>query len=248
EILSTSGEKNELKWEVRTFYDTETWSEETYSGVSNSNERAYVSCNLDEQFVDNWLFTPLRDSGRANRVHIYTNYSLRDCGKAGKYCKETFGLYYKTVPKGVDDVLQGFNPNQSDWTLLSRLTGGERTRENGLMKNEEVHTVVVNGSNVRFAFRDTGSCVSILAVKIYYELCAEETLGFTTFPETSTSAKVFDTVDVKGRCVDHAEPVREGVPPMGMCRADGQWKTPVDGGCQCKAGYFPESRNRCQVV
>ncbi|CAJ0564137.1 unnamed protein product, partial [Mesorhabditis spiculigera] len=197
EILSTSGEKNELKWEVRTFYDTETWSEETYSGVSNSNERAYVSCNLDEQFVDNWLFTPLRDSGRANRVHIYTNYSLRDCGKAGKYCRR-------------------------------------------------LHTVVVNGSNVRFAFRDTGSCVSILAVKIYYELCAEETLGFTTFPETSTSAKVFDTVDVKGRCVDHAEPVREGVPPMGMCRADGQWKTPVDGGCQCKAGYFPESRNRCQ--
>ena len=94
---------------------------------------------------------------------------------------------------------------------------------------------------IYFAFQDTGACVTLLTVQVYYKVCPMTTNNYAVFVQTATGKDMFSSVMVEGHCVENAEKVSS---PVQYCMADGTWALPR-GGCQCKVGFTGNGRNTC---
>ncbi|KAM6469225.1 ephrin type-A receptor 1 isoform 3-T3 [Liasis olivaceus] len=90
------------------------------------------------------------------------------------------------------------------------------------------------------AFQNSGACVALVSVRVYYKTCSDTLSGLAHFPETLASAEGLK--EVPGVCLkDAAEEM--GVPPKMHCSPSGEWLVPV-GRCLCVIG-FEEVRGRC---
>lgn len=83
------------------------------------------------------------------------------------------------------------------------------------------------------AFQNSGACVAMVSVRVYYKTCPEAVRGLARFPETLAGSE--GLTEVPGVCVeDAAEEV--GSPPRMHCSTDGEWLVPV-GRCLCAVGF-----------
>ncbi|CAG9532412.1 unnamed protein product [Cercopithifilaria johnstoni] len=217
------------------------WLEETYRGSEGvDNRRAYVVCNVDQPNVDNWLRTPIINVKGANRLHVEVTFTMRDCSEFpgnARSCKETFRLYAVQVMNNE----QYQNVWNSDyWDLIDRLTAdtGRYSKHDPTTAavNREVRSYTVTKDAVYFAFRDSGACISILNVKIFYEVCPEITRSFVHYPETVTGAEAHSIIAVNGKCVANSSPAGGIKQATYVCKATGSWDM-ANGECRCDKGY-----------
>lgn len=90
------------------------------------------------------------------------------------------------------------------------------------------------------AFQNSGACVALFSVRVYYKTCSEMERGLAHFPETLASSEKLE--EVTGACIkDAAE--EAGSPPKMHCSSDGEWLVPM-GRCICLTG-FEEDEGRC---
>lgn len=87
------------------------------------------------------------------------------------------------------------------------------------------------------AIVDSGACVSLMGVSIFYRRCPATSLYLASYPPTPSGAEPTALVPVSGTCVPHSK-AQGGTPPRMHCNAEGEWMVPV-GGCVCDEGYEP---------
>ena len=89
-------------------------------------------------------------------------------------------------------------------------------------------------------------------LKIYYNVCPEQTSNFLFLPRVVTGRDAHSVVSVPSRCTDNASPVLLISPPQGqqppsqmlsaptaICKADGSWQVVGQTRCECSPGYIP---------
>jgi len=90
---------------------------------------------------------------------------------------------------------------------------------------------------VYVAFRDEGSCTTLLSIKVFHFECSPVVVHLASFPQSSPGGA--EVVLVEGQCVMNA--VSSGyasLAPAYLCKADGSWYY-YSGSCVCLPGYQP---------
>ncbi|KAI1242161.1 hypothetical protein IHE44_0005678 [Lamprotornis superbus] len=218
--------------------------------------------------TDHWLRTNWIYRGEAaSRIYVELKFTVRDC-KSFKgevvTCKETFNLYYMESEQDVGiqfrrplftkfkwDVMEtksSKGPHRQSRTLLNTVAADRsftsRDIESGAMQlNTEVCPIgKLSRRGFYLAFQNSGACVAMVSVRVYYKTCPEAVRGLARFPETLAGSE--GLTEVPGVCVEYAAE-EVGSPPRMHCSTDGEWLVPV-GQCLCAVG-FEEVDGSCVV-
>lgn len=177
----------------------------------------------------------------ANRLYVEMKFTVRKCTNFPdpaqlQQCKETFRLNYLASDA---DTATTTSPawNEVAYAPVDVIAANRVfTDVNNATINTETRSIALNASTgVYFAFHDQGSCMTLLAVRVYYEMCAGVAVGLASFPNVSAGADTTSVVPVEGTCVAHAA---MGQTPSYLCTAAGTWFLNA-GGCLCMPGYHP---------
>ncbi|KAM6469223.1 ephrin type-A receptor 1 isoform 1-T1 [Liasis olivaceus] len=242
-LLDTSTAQNELGWLPDP--SDSGWSE-VQQMINGTPVYMYQDCSvLSDGDTDHWLRTNWIFRGEASsRIFVELKFTIRDC-KSFKgemvSCKETFNLYYMESEQDV-----GIQFRRPLFTKINTVAGDRiftaRDVEMGALQlNMEVCSITkLQQRGFYLAFQNSGACVALVSVRVYYKTCSDTLSGLAHFPETLASAEGLK--EVPGVCLkDAAEEM--GVPPKMHCSPSGEWLVPV-GRCLCVIG-FEEVRGRC---
>ncbi|XP_009577828.1 PREDICTED: ephrin type-A receptor 7, partial [Fulmarus glacialis] len=199
----------------------------------------YQDCSvLSEGDTDHWLRTNWIYRGEAaSRIYVELKFTVRDC-KSFKgevvTCKETFNLYYMESEQDVGiqfrrPLFIKLNTVAADRSFTSR------DIESGAMQlNTEVCPIgKLSRRGFYLAFQNSGACVAMVSVRVYYKTCPEAVRGLARFPETLAGSE--GLTEVPGVCVEYAAE-EVGSPPRMHCSTDGEWLVPM-GRCLCAVGF-----------
>uniref|UniRef100_A0A8C9QYF3 receptor protein-tyrosine kinase n=1 Tax=Scleropages formosus TaxID=113540 RepID=A0A8C9QYF3_SCLFO len=96
------------------------------------------------------------------------------------------------------------------------------------------------------AIVDSGACVSLMGVSVFYRRCPATTRHMALYAATPSGAESTALVPVDGTCVPHSQP-QGGAAPRLHCNAEGDWIVPV-GQCVCDEGFEPNHNgSACQA-
>lgn len=204
--------------------------------------RTYQVCNVFESNQNNWVRTKYIKRRGAQRIHVEMKFSVRDCSSIPNVpgsCKETFNLYYyESDSDSANKVSPAWMENP--WIKVDTIAADESFSQVDLggrvMKiNTEVRSFgPVSRSGFYLAFQDYGSCMSLIAVRVFYRKCPRIITNGAIFQETLSGAESTSLVAARGVCVPNGEEV--DVPIKLYCNGDGEWMVPI-GRCMCKAGH-----------
>ncbi|XP_062827812.1 ephrin type-A receptor 1 [Anolis carolinensis] len=242
-LLDTSTAQNELGWLPD---PSESGWSETQHMINGTPVYMYQDCSvLSEGDTDHWLRTNwiIRDVASSN-IFVELKFTIRDC-KSFKgevvSCKETFNLYYMESDNDV-----GIQFRRPLFTKINTVAGDRsftaRDIASGDMQlNMEVSSIEkLHQRGFYLAFQNSGACVALVSVRVYYKTCSESVHGLAHFPETLASSEGLETVF--GTCLkDAAE--KPGFPPKMHCSSNGEWLLPM-GQCICVIG-FEEVEGAC---
>uniref|UniRef100_A0A8C3XWT7 Ephrin type-A receptor 1 n=1 Tax=Catharus ustulatus TaxID=91951 RepID=A0A8C3XWT7_CATUS len=214
------------------------WSE-VQQMINGTPVYMYQDCSvLSEGDTDHWLRTNWIYRGEAaSRIYVELKFTVRDC-KSFKgevvTCKETFNLYYMESEQDV-----GIQFRRPLFTKLNTVAADRsftsRDIESGAMQlNTEVCPIgKLSRRGFYLAFQNSGACVAMVSVRVYYKTCPEAVRGLAHFPETLAGSE--GLTEVPGVCVEYAAE-EVGSPPRMHCSTDGEWLVPV-GRCLCAVGF-----------
>uniref|UniRef100_A0A8C4WHT8 Ephrin type-A receptor 1 n=1 Tax=Gopherus evgoodei TaxID=1825980 RepID=A0A8C4WHT8_9SAUR len=220
------------------------WSE-VQQMINSTPIYMYQDCSvLSEGDTDHWLRTNWIYRGEAaSRIYVELKFTVRDC-KSFKgevvTCKETFNLYYMESEQDVGiqfrrPLFTKVNTVAADRSFTSR------DIESGVMQlNVEVCPIrKLSRRGFYLAFQNSGACVALVSVRVYYKTCPETVVGLAHFPQTLAGSE--GLTEVPGVCVEDAAE-EAGFPPRMHCSADGEWLVPM-GRCLCAVGFEEADRS-----
>lgn len=206
--------------------------------------KVQTSCHVDSKDVNNWLRTPFIEVLDANSLYIEMIFTMRKCVKHSdptkiQSCQETFNLYYFEADR---DFANSEMPtwDATAYSLVDKIPAqhlGESSNDLPLNNVTKFVSLRKGVRGIYFAFQDTGACVSLISIKVYYKMCPNVTQAYAFFMETPTGMRPYDNVERNGTCVSHSTTTSQ---PKFFCTSDGSWDIPV-GECRCEPGY--EGRN-----
>ncbi|MGH0118405.1 UNVERIFIED_CONTAM: hypothetical protein FKN15_023341 [Acipenser sinensis] len=221
---------------------TTKWEEVSGYDENMNTIRTYQVCNVFESNQNNWVRTKYIKRRGAQRIHVEMKFSVRDCSSIPNVpgsCKETFNLYYyESDSDSANKVSPAWMENP--WIKVDTIAADESFSQVDLggrvMKiNTEVRSFgPVSRSGFYLAFQDYGSCMSLIAVRVFYRKCPRIITNGAIFQETLSGAESTSLVAARGVCVPNGEEV--DVPIKLYCNGDGEWMVPI-GRCMCKAGH-----------
>ncbi|XP_034622118.1 ephrin type-A receptor 1 [Trachemys scripta elegans] len=241
-LLDTSTAQNELGWLPD---PPETGWSEVQQMINSTPIYMYQDCSvLSEGDTDHWLRTNWIYRGEAaSRIYVELKFTVRDCKSfkgAVVTCKETFNLYYMESEQDVGiqfrrPLFTKVNTVAADRSFTSR------DIESGVMQlNVEVCPIrKLSQRGFYLAFQNSGACVALVSVRVYYKTCPETVVGLAHFPETLAGSE--GLTEVPGVCVEDATE-EAGFPPRMHCSADGEWLVPM-GQCLCAVGFEEADRS-----
>lgn len=215
--------------------------------------RTFEVCNVAEPGQNNWLRTHFIERRGAHRVHIRLRFSVRDCASmrtVASSCKETFTLYYH---ESETDIATADHPewHEGPWTKVDTIAADE-----SFSQVDSSGKVVKMNVKVRsfgplmkrgfyLAFQDSGACMSLVAVQVFFYKCPAVVKGFASFPETFAGGERTSLVEAPGTCVADAEEASStGSSGVKLhCNGEGEWMVAI-GRCACRAGYEPMDSER----
>ncbi|XP_067367623.1 ephrin type-B receptor 5 isoform X1 [Channa argus] len=258
-LLDTTESTSELGW---TTYPDTGWDEVSVLDDQGKLIRTFEVCNVNQnpRLQDNWLATPFLYRHSAPRVFVTLRFSVRDCASLrppSPTCRETLTMYYK----------QADSQRELQRTWIAEPSSGEKETREGWVKIDTIaadksfskvepsspHQYQPNRYsriNIKtrsfapltrngfvLAIVDSGACVSLMGVSVFYRRCPATSLYLASYPATPCGAEPTALVPVTGSCVPHSK-AQGGTPPRMHCNAEGEWMVPV-GGCVCDEGYEP---------
>ncbi|XP_053147834.1 ephrin type-B receptor 5 isoform X3 [Hemicordylus capensis] len=249
-LLDTTGETSEIGW---TAHPHDGWDEVSVLDDRKHLIRTFEVCNVAEPGQNNWLRTHFIERRGARRVHIRLRFSVRDCASmrtVASSCKETFTLYYHEAET---DVATPEHPewHEGPWTKVDTIAADE-----SFSQVDSTGKVVKMNVKVRsfgplskrgfyLAFQDSGACMSLVAVQVFFYKCPAVVKGFASFPETFAGGERTSLVEAPGTCVADAEEASTtGSSGVRLhCNGEGEWMVAI-GRCACRAGYEPVDDER----
>ncbi|XP_066861235.1 ephrin type-B receptor 6 isoform X4 [Anser cygnoides] len=253
-LLDTTGETSEIGW---TTHPSDGWDEVSVLDDKKRQIRTFEVCNVAEPGQNNWLRTHFIERRGAHRVHVRLRFSVRDCASmrtVASSCKETFTLYYH---QSDTDIASQELPEwrEGPWTKVDTIAADE-----SFSQVDSTGKVVKMNIKVRsfgpltkhgfyLAFQDSGACMSLVAVQVFFYKCPAVVKGFASFPETFAGGERTSLVESPGKCVANAEDTSTtGSSGVRLhCNGEGEWMVAI-GRCTCKAGYQPVDDERaCQA-
>ncbi|XP_030327684.1 ephrin type-B receptor 6 isoform X4 [Strigops habroptila] len=253
-LLDTTRETSEIGW---TTHPSDGWDEVSVWDDKKRLIRTFEVCNVAEPGQNNWLRTHFIERRGAHRVHVRLRFSVRDCASmrtVASSCKETFTLYYHQSE--ADTASQELPEwHEGPWTKVDTIAADE-----SFSQVDSTGKVVKMNVKVRsfgpltkhgfyLAFQDSGACMSLVAVQVFFYKCPAVVKGFASFPETFAGGERTSLVESPGTCVPNAEETSM-TGSLGVrlhCNGEGEWMVAI-GRCTCKAGYQPVDDERaCQA-
>ncbi|XP_074964952.1 ephrin type-B receptor 5 isoform X7 [Phalacrocorax aristotelis] len=242
-LLDTTGETSEIGWIT---HPSDGWDEVSVLDDKKRLIRTFEVCNVAEPGQNNWLRTHFIERRGAHRVHVRLRFSVRDCASmrtVASSCKETFTLYYH---QSEADIASQELPEwrEGPWTKVDTIAADE-----SFSQVDSTGKVVKMNVKVRsfgpltktgfyLAFQDSGACMSLVAVQVFFYKCPAVVKGFASFPETFAGGERTSLVESPGICVPNAEEISmTGSSGVRLhCNGEGEWMVAI-GRCTCKAGY-----------
>lgn len=226
------------------------WSEISAYLINLRNDpfKVHTSCYVVSRNVNNWLRTPFIEVGNAKSLYIEMVFTMRRCVKHSdpekiQTCRETFNLYaYEADWDSANNEMPTWD--DFSYTLVDIIPAQQLGDSASDLKINNVTKFVPLRKGLRgiyFAFQDTGACVSIVTVKVYYKKCPQTTQGYAFFSDTPTGMEQTSNVEKEGVCVAHSTQVSR---PLYYCTSDGTWDIPL-GKCQCDPGYEGLDNQKC---
>uniref|UniRef100_A0A8D0L4Z8 Ephrin type-A receptor 1 n=1 Tax=Sphenodon punctatus TaxID=8508 RepID=A0A8D0L4Z8_SPHPU len=242
-LLDTSMAQAELGWLPD---PPETGWGEVQQMINGTPIYMYQDCNvLSEGDTDHWLRTNWIYRGEAaSRIYIELKFTVRDC-KSFKgevvTCKETFNLYYMESEQDVGIQFRRLLFTKVNTVAADRSFTNRDIESGALQLNTEVCPIgKLRQRGFYLAFQNSGACVALVSVRVYYKTCPEVVRGLARFPETLAGSE--GLAEVPGVCVQDAAE-EAAFPPRMHCSSNGEWLVPV-GRCLCAVG-FEETDRRC---
>ena len=191
--------------------------------------------NLDGN-QNNWFVTQHIDTtvnGVAlSQVVVKVNFSLYGCPTGGS-CQQSFQLQIYETPN--------INSNSSlitaNYVSFSRVAVGSNPTGN-IVETTDVLVPLRGSGGMYLAAQDTGTCVSITHLTVFYYVCPQQVLGFISYPQTVASNGLITQL----MCALGASVVSQQ--PQASCANLGVWGPP-SGSCSCSPGYTNISQT-CQ--
>ena len=193
---------------------------------------------------NNWLITQhidTTDNGVAlSQVVVRVNFSLNGCATGGS-CQQSFQLQiYETPNINFNSSL--ITTNYVSFTN-SRVAVG--TNPTGTIVETTDVLVPLGGSGGMYlAAQDTGTCVSISRLTVFYYVCPQQVLGLISYPQTVASNGLITQLV----CAPGASVVSQQ--PQASCATGnlGVWGPP-SGSCSCSPGYTNMSQTcQCRLL
>ena len=175
-------------------------------------------------------------------------FTMRKCVKHSdpsilQQCKELFTLYSYQASK---DIANSEMPSwdKDTYNFVGKIPAtylSESASE--ILLNTETNFISLTPGlrGIYFSFQDTGACVSLVSIKVYYKQCPNTIQNYAEFPATPTGKDHTSSVERVGKCVENASQLQK---PTYRCMSDGTWDIPI-GGCQCGPGYEGRDKERC---
>uniref|UniRef100_A0A3P9NX75 receptor protein-tyrosine kinase n=1 Tax=Poecilia reticulata TaxID=8081 RepID=A0A3P9NX75_POERE len=213
--------------------------------------RTFEVCNVNQNSrqQDSWLATPFLFRQSAPRMFVTLRFSVRDCASLrtpSPTCRETLTLFYKQADSQADSDKE----SREGWVKIDTIAADKSfskvepssphqyqpNRYSRINVKTRSFAPLTRGGFV-LAIVDSGACVSLMGVSIFYRRCPATSLHLASYPATPSGAEPTALVPVMGSCVPHSR-AQGGTPPRMHCNAEGEWMVPV-GGCVCDKGYEP---------
>ncbi|KAB5546123.1 hypothetical protein PHYPO_G00068510 [Pangasianodon hypophthalmus] len=181
DMMASGGELGWLIWP-----DQNGW-ELVQRIVNGSLLYCYAVCNVEAREQDNWLRTTfIQRHPTARQVFVKIHFVVHDCSSFNAdslACKETFKLYISEADADI-----GTSFRRGLFCKVATIAPDETSA--GDMRINIETKVLENLSRKGFylAFQDTGACVAIYSVRVYYKTCPTTVKSLATFPETVTMA------------------------------------------------------------
>ncbi|KAG9344922.1 hypothetical protein JZ751_009462 [Albula glossodonta] len=267
-LLDTTESTSELGWV--TYPDTG-WDEVSVLDDRGQLIRTFEVCNVNQnpRLQDNWLATPFLYRHSAPRIFVTLRFSVRDCASLrspSPTCRETLTLYYRQADSQREverawggEPTNGEKETREGWVKIDTIAADksfsrvepslphqyqpDRYRRVNI-KTRSFAPLTRNGFVL--AIVDSGACVSLMGVSIFYRRCPSTSRYLASYPATPSGVEPTALVPVVGTCVPHSQS-QGGTAPRMHCNAEGDWMVPV-GGCICDEGYEPNhNSSACQV-
>ncbi|XP_053548996.1 ephrin type-B receptor 5-like [Bombina bombina] len=245
-LLDTTQETSEIGW---TTYPEGGWDEVSVLDGQRRLLRTYEVCNSYAQLSNrsNWLRTGFIEGRGARRVYTKLRFSVRDCASLRPppkrhhlSCKETFTLYYHQTQKLME--VEEWEWTEELWVKVDTIGPGKSfTRDPGKggqgprMDERILDFGPVNTNGFYLAFVDTGACLSLAGVKVYFHKCPATVRGLALFPETPSSGEGGASLaEAIGNCVPGAQQLGKTRLTL-HCGGEGEWMV-SSGNCICNPG------------
>ncbi|XP_064165430.1 ephrin type-B receptor 5 isoform X2 [Anguilla rostrata] len=267
-LLDTTESTSELGWV--TYPDTG-WDEVSVLDDRGKLIRTFEVCNINQspRLQDNWLATPFLYRRSAPRIFVTLRFSVRDCASLrspSPSCRETLTLYYRQADSQREiertwggEPSNGEKETREGWVKIDTIAADksfsrvepslphqyqpDRHRRVNI-KTRSFAPLTRNGFVL--AIVDSGACVSLMGVSIFYRRCPSTNRYLASYPATPSGAEPTALVPVAGTCVPHSQS-QGGTAPRMHCNAEGDWMVPV-GGCMCDEGFEPNHNgSACQA-
>ncbi|KAM8734852.1 ephrin type-B receptor 5 isoform 1-T1 [Acanthopagrus schlegelii] len=258
-LLDTTESTSELGW---TTYPDTGWDEVSVLDDRGKLIRTFEVCNVNQnpRQQDNWLATPFLYRHSAPRVFVTLRFSVRDCASLrspSPTCRETLTLFYKQADSQrelertwVAEPSTGEKETREGWVKIDTIAADKSFSKVEPSSPHQYQPNRYSRINIKtrsfapltrngfvLAIVDSGACVSLMGVSIFYRRCPATSLYLASYPPTPSGAEPTALVPVSGTCVPHSK-AQGGTPPRMHCNAEGEWMVPV-GGCVCDEGYEP---------
>ncbi|KAG8550150.1 hypothetical protein GDO81_028088 [Engystomops pustulosus] len=257
-LLDTTQETSEIGWST---YPEGGWDEVSVLDGQRRLLRTYEVCNSYAQRSNqsNWLRTGFIPSRGARRVYVKLQFSVRDCAslkpppsRRQLACKETFALSYRQVNSAME--AEEWEWSEEAWVKVDTIGAGKSFNRNpgkgGQGPRMEERTIdfgpiIKNGFFL--AFVDSGACLSLAGVRVYFHKCPATVRSLASFPETPSSGDGGASLtEAGGSCVVGAHLL--GTTRLSLhCGAEGEWMV-SSGSCVCDPGREEsEEGTECQA-
>ncbi|XP_031762193.1 ephrin type-B receptor 5-like isoform X2 [Xenopus tropicalis] len=246
DLLDTTQETSEIGW---TSYPQGGWDEVSVLDGQRRLLRTYEVCNpyAQQPNQSNWLRTGYIESRGARRVYVKLRFSVRDCAtlkpppkRNHLVCRETFTFYYRQA--GGPTEADKWEWAEEKWVKVDTIGPGKSfTRDLGKgvqgphMDERILDFGPINRKGFYLAFVDSGACLSLAGVKVYFYKCPFTVKGLASFLETPSSGEGGASLsEAIGTCVSGAQPI--GTARLSLhCGGEGEWMV-SSGSCVCDPG------------
>uniref|UniRef100_F6ZVC5 receptor protein-tyrosine kinase n=1 Tax=Ciona intestinalis TaxID=7719 RepID=F6ZVC5_CIOIN len=243
-LMDTRTAISDIGWAMSPGSD---WTEANGPHPDGRDRRMLVVCQIKKPHQNNWARTPYIPVDGAERIYVEFEFTIRSCEDVPNVatCKETFNLYYYETDR--DEATSTFPPwREGAYIKVDTIAADKRFKPGSAERNFETRDIgPLTKRGVYLAIQDTGACMALMHVRVYYKYCAPTESNLANFGRTTAGPYMASLVEANGTCVDNSLADNDDRATF-RCNSEGEWIVPK-GSCLCDRGYGPDyTSTSCQ--